>query len=99
MLIAELPSFLTLHLKFTIQSAGLLCMIPYAGQYILSIGSGKLFDYMQDYHGMTTRTVRQISQFIAFAVASSVLVLCGFVEDSIGSLICICIAGVSIYII
>lgn len=81
MLLSEMPSFLIQQLEFNIESAGFLCIAPYMGLFIFTIGFGQIFDYLQIHHGWKTRTVRQVAQFIAFMGSGSMLLLCGFMED------------------
>ena len=97
MLLSEMPSFLTSQLNFEIESAGLLCIAPYAALFVTTIGFGKLFDYLQEHRGWKTRTVRQVAQFIAFMGSGNILLLCGFMDDRYVAFGCLVVAQVSKY--
>lgn len=46
-LLSEMPSFLTDELGFGLSSAGVMCVFPYLGLFITTLGFGKFFLYMQ----------------------------------------------------
>eukprot|EP01035_Chromulina_nebulosa_P022315 gene22315-28899_t len=81
MLLSEMPSYLTEILNFNLKSAGLLCIAPYAGMFILSMSFGIFFETMQEHYDWSNRLVRQIAQFIAFGGSGSMLIICGYVDD------------------
>jgi len=81
MLMSEIPSFLTDDLGFRLESAGILSVAPYLGQFISTIMFGFIFDKCQTRFGWKTRTVRQVAQYISMAGSGGLLVCCGFASS------------------
>lgn len=81
LLLSEMPSYLTDQLGFDLGAAGILCVAPYTALFITSLLWGSVFYSMQIHYGWTTRTVRQVAQFIAFGASSLVLMVAAFVRD------------------
>jgi MFS family permease len=84
MLLSEMPSYLTDELNFDLESAGMLCIAPYAGMFIVAMALGKIFDSLQiNYPDQwPARRVRQWAQFIAFGGSGGMLLICGFVDSN-----------------
>ena len=90
MLLSEMPSFLTEELGFSLQSAGILCVAPYAGMFVVTILGGKIFDYLQTNYYWKPRTIRQVAQFIAFGGSGTFLLICGFMNNKYMAYVFIC---------
>ena len=92
LLLSEMPSYLTDQLGFDLGAAGILCVAPYTALFITSLLWGSVFYSLQIQHGWSTRTVRQVSQFIAFGASSLVLMVAAFVRDRWLAYACLIVA-------
>lgn len=92
LLLSEMPSYLTDELGFDLASAGYLCVAPYAALFLTSLGFGSVFYSLQIKYGWSTRTVRQVAQFLAFGGSSAALMVCGFVSNRWFAYSCLVIA-------
>ncbi|RYG99618.1 MFS transporter [archaeon] len=96
-LLSEMPSFMSEELGFNISSAGVLCVFPYLALFLATIFFGKMFNYMQDNHGMSTDTVRQLAETISLVGASIGLIICGFLPNSYAAYAMLIVTQVSIH--
>ena len=81
MLSTEIPSYLNDQLHFNIASSGSYSALPYIARYLCSIGFGMLFEYLEIYQILSTRTIRQTAQAISFIGCGVCLIACVFVPS------------------
>ena len=89
-----MPSYFKGVLGFSLTTAGILCIAPYAGLYISTVFFGEFFKYLQLEYGWRTRSVRQLAQFITFGGASLSLLVGGAVESRSVSVVFIILSQV-----
>lgn len=85
LLLSEMPSYLTDQLGFDIQSAGALCIAPYAAMFSFSMGGAHIFTVLEHEHGWSVPKVRQVAQFLAFGGSGVCLVICSFLSQPYAS--------------
>jgi len=79
-LLTWMPSYIKNVLKFDIQKAGLLAVLPYIGNFISSAGIGFLADYLIEKWWSTT-TVRKVVNIFAFLSAALFLAIVGHIKS------------------
>lgn len=89
LLLSELPSFFEDILGFNSTAAGVLLIAPYLALFIATMSFGIVFEYFQQKKGMQTRTVRQVSQYIAFGGGVMFLNICAYLKDPYAAYMCI----------
>ena len=80
-LLSEMPSYLTDILGFDLESAGILCVFPYAALFVSTLSFARLFDYLQREKQWQVKHVRRAAMFIAYMGSATGLVICGFLDD------------------
>lgn len=85
-MLSETPSYLRLQLGFSIQNAGMLCVVPYFASLSGMLFGGKFFTTLEQTYKWNLHSVRTSAQFTAFLGAGSVLLICGYTTSPVVAL-------------
>jgi hypothetical protein len=76
-----MPSYLTSQLGFNLSSAGLLSVIPFFVLFFVSVGGGRIFQWLKDEKDWSVRDVRQFAQRIGLLGSGAGLVICAYLDN------------------
>eukprot|EP01084_Bolivina_argentea_P294640 507025_1 len=80
-LLTELPTYLNKELGYNLKKGGIVSIIPYLGQFMVSLIGSRLLDKLIIY-GIIQRTYgRKIAQIISFIIPGMLLVICGYLNN------------------
>lgn len=90
-----MPSYFTDVLGFDLESAGILCVAPYAALFAASIGFGAMFEYFQNHRNWSIWHVRQAAEYLSFVGAAGGLIICGFIDNKYAAYVFVIIGQVT----
>ena len=76
-----MPSFFTDALDFDLETAGILCVFPYAALFLATLAFGRLFDRLQHAHDWSVDAVRKTAMFLSFVCCATALVIAGYLNE------------------
>jgi hypothetical protein len=91
-LMSEMPSYMNEELNFDLQSAGLLCIAPYIGNWITAFFSGKVADHLIQRKGWSVRDTRQVFNRIGQLIPAMLLIVGGYSPTAGGAVTCLTLA-------
>jgi hypothetical protein len=92
-----MPAYFTDVLGFDLASAGVLCVFPYLSLFISSLAFGAIFENLQLHHNWSVDKVRKVSQYIAYAGSTGVLIICGFMDNKYVAYVFMILTQVSLF--
>ena len=95
---SEMPSFFTDVLGFDLRAAGVLCVFPYLALFLSAILFGKCFESLEHQYGWHVTNIRRAAQFIAYFCSGVGLVLCAYINNTMGAYSCMILTLVSVLI-
>ena len=80
-LLTELPTYLNDELDYDLSSAGIISVTPYIGQFLFCSLGGIVTDILIKRKILTVGLARKLLQLIAEIIPSTVLIICGYLND------------------
>lgn len=91
-LLVELPKYLSEELHYDLSSAGFISVVPYLGQFVISILGGIFIDFLIVKNILSRINARKTAQSIGTLIPGLLLIICGYINKSMYVVILLSIA-------